>query len=87
VIIVTIKFVGVFMAIKQIGLSWITTSEATKAKKFFVDTLGLDVFEEYAEYGWLEVKGKQGDQVLGIGLTSKESGMTAGCKCGSYLCN
>lgn len=66
------------MAIKQVGLSWVGVKDSVKARKFFIDILGLKVFEEHAEYGWLEVQGNQGGQVLGVGRSSSESGMQAG---------
>ncbi len=66
------------MAIKRIGLSWIGTTDIKKSKNFFTNILGLNVFEEQPEYGWLEVQGLQKGQTLGIGLASPESGMPAG---------
>ncbi len=66
------------MTIKRISLSWVGVSDITKAKQFFINTLGLQIFEEQAAYGWLEVKGKQGEQVLGIGQANPESGMASG---------
>jgi predicted enzyme related to lactoylglutathione lyase len=66
------------MAIKSVGLSWVGVSDMKKAKSFFVDTLGLKVFEEQPEYGWLEVKGAQGNQTVGIGRENKEAQMPAG---------
>lgn len=66
------------MTIKRIGLSWIGVADATRSKKFFVDTLGLNIFEEYAECGWMEVQGEQGGQSLGIGLAGKEDDLKPG---------
>lgn len=66
------------MAIKRVALSWVGVSDLAQSKKFFLDTLGLHVFESQEEYGWLEVKGPEGNQVLGLGTASPESGMKAG---------
>ena len=41
------------MAIKSIGLAWISTADIKKAKAFFTDKLGLQVTTHSAEYGWL----------------------------------
>lgn len=66
------------MAIKRIGLSWIGVADATRSKNFFVNTLGLTIFEEHAEFGWMEVQGEQGGQSLGIGLAGKEDDLKPG---------
>ena len=66
------------MTIKRIGLSWVGVADATRSKSFFVDTLGLSIFEEHAEFGWMEVQGEQGGQVVGIGLAGKGDDMKPG---------
>jgi predicted enzyme related to lactoylglutathione lyase len=66
------------MAIKKIGLSWVGTNDISKAKSFFVDMLGLKVFDEQEKYGWLELKAPQGDQILGICTANPDAGMPAG---------
>lgn len=66
------------MAIKRVGLSWIGVKDMKKAKAFFVETLGLNIFEEQAEYGWLELQGTDKKQVFGVGLASPNSDMPAG---------
>jgi predicted enzyme related to lactoylglutathione lyase len=66
------------MAIKRISLSWVGVSDFAKAKDFFVNTLGLKVFEVHEQYGWMELQGKEGSQVLGIGAATSESEMKAG---------
>jgi predicted enzyme related to lactoylglutathione lyase len=38
----------------------------------------LNIFEEHAEFGWMEVQGEQGGQVLGIGLAGKEDDLKPG---------
>jgi predicted enzyme related to lactoylglutathione lyase len=54
------------MAIKSIDLGWITVSDFAKAKKFFVEHLGLTINSVNEEMGWLELKGKDGGALLGI---------------------
>jgi len=66
------------MPIKRIGLSWIGIADTARSKNFFVDILGLNIYEEHAEFGWMEVQGEQGGQVLGIGLAGKEYEMKPG---------
>ena len=61
------------MVIKKVGLSWIGVADAAKAKAFFVNTLGLKVAEEHAEFGWLELKGSEGGNVLGVGREKPEA--------------
>ncbi len=66
------------MAIKRVGLSWISSSDTVRAKDFFVNKLGLNIVEEYAEYGWMEVQGEQRGPVLGVGRADPDAGMPAG---------
>jgi predicted enzyme related to lactoylglutathione lyase len=66
------------MAIKQIGLSWIGVKDTNKSKDFFVNTLGLNIFEEQAEFGWLELQAADKNQILGIGRADQNSCMPAG---------
>lgn len=60
------------MAIKRVSLSWIGVSDFAKAQDFFVKTLGLQISEKQEEYKWLELKGKEGGPVLGVGQASSE---------------
>jgi len=66
------------MAIKSMSLAWISASDIKKAKTFFADTLGLEVTTDSAEYGWLELKGKDGGFALGVGKSSPECPIKAG---------
>lgn len=66
------------MHIKRVSLSWIAVADYAKSKKFFVETLGLKVFEEQAEYNWLELKGEQDGMALGICKESPKEGPRAG---------
>ncbi|MCF7799397.1 VOC family protein [Candidatus Babeliales bacterium] len=54
------------MKIRKIELAWIVVSDLNKAKSFYTDILGLDIYESSEEYGWLEVKGNSGGAALGI---------------------
>lgn len=65
------------MEIKKIGLCSITVSNLEESKKFFVNILGLKTSSENAEYGWLELTGTQGGNILGLGQESEE-GFQAG---------
>jgi len=65
------------MEIKKIGLATITVSNMEESKKFFVNTLGLKTSSENKEYGWLELTGTQGGNMLGLGQESEE-GFQAG---------
>ncbi len=64
--------------IKKIELSWITVSDIQKAKKFFVDTLGMQLTSNSSEYQWLEVQGNEGGMLLGIGQCNEEYGTKPG---------
>lgn len=66
------------MAIKRVGLSWISASDTARAKDFFVNKLGLNIVEEHPQFGWMEVQGEQGGPVFGIGTADPDAGMPAG---------
>ena len=55
------------MNIKGIHLSWIISSDIKASKKFFTETLGLKLTEDNAEYGWMELQGKDDGSLLGVG--------------------
>ena len=65
------------MEIKKIGMCAITVSNLEESKKFFINTLGLKISSENSEFGWLELTGTQGGNLLGIGQESEE-GFQAG---------
>ncbi|MCL4361496.1 VOC family protein [Candidatus Dependentiae bacterium] len=60
------------MAIKKIELAWIAVSDLKKAKKFFVDNLGLNLEVDSPEFNWMELQGKNGGTLLGIGKADEE---------------
>ena len=56
------------MLIKKISLGWVNVSDIERAKKFFVDTLGMKVSFYGEEYKWMELTTElQGSCVLGLG--------------------
>lgn len=69
---------GFTMAINRVSLSWVGVKDLNKSKEFFMDKLGLNVFEEQSEYGWIELRGKRGGTVLGVGQSTQQSGIPAG---------
>ena len=54
-------------------LAWITVSDIQKAKKFFVEDLGLKLVSETPEHNWMELIGHDGGAELGVAQTSDES--------------
>lgn len=54
------------MIAKRSDMAWITVADITKAKKLFVDILGMEVRADTPEYGWMEVVPKDGGSALGI---------------------
>ena len=66
------------MAIKSMSLAWISASDMKKAKTFFADKLGLKVTTDSAEYGWLELQGKDGGFTMGVGKADAQNPIKAG---------
>lgn len=62
------------MAIKKIELAWISASNIKKAKEFFEKKLGLKIHVADENYGWLELSGKDGGMLLGVGSSEEEYG-------------
>lgn len=62
------------MAIRKMELAWITVSDFAKAKKFFVDTLGLTIFGGNEQFSWLELRGQDGGMLLGVGGSKPNDG-------------
>ena len=61
------------MKITNIGLAWIATSDMTKAKEFFGNTLGLTISADSPEHGWLELHAKDDKFLLGIGEVKEDN--------------
>ena len=53
--------------LKSADLSWITVSDFQKARKFFIETLGLKEISCAEEMGWAELQGPNGGSMIGIG--------------------
>lgn len=62
------------MIVKRSDMAWITVGDIAKAKKLFVDVLGMQVRSDAPEYGWMEVVAKDGGSALGIGQFNPEYG-------------
>lgn len=60
------------MAIKGAYLSWITVKDIQQSKQYFTETLGLTLKDNAAEWGWLELQGKEGGMLLGVGQYNPE---------------
>lgn len=67
------------MIVKKIGLSAITVSDIKKSTKFFTDVIGLKISNNSPEFGWCELVGQNGGNVLGIGQSDEnmEAGVNA----------
>jgi predicted enzyme related to lactoylglutathione lyase len=59
---------------KSFDLAWVSVTDMDKAKKFFVDTLGMKIVEDNAEYNWVELSGQNGGTRLGFGTCSPKEG-------------
>lgn len=66
------------MAIRKMELGWITVSDFAQAKSFFVDTLGLEISSGCEEYSWLELRGKDGGALLGVGGSNESCALKPG---------
>ncbi len=56
--------------IKRMDLGWITVSDYARAKKFFTETLGLQIIADAPEWNWMELQGSEGGASLGIGAST-----------------
>lgn len=66
------------MGIRSSDLSWIVVSDLKRARKFFVETLGLKEISANEEWGWVEVQGKEGGATIGIGIADKQTPVSPG---------
>ena len=55
------------MAVKRMDLAWVSVRNIKKSTKFFTQALGLEVASGGEEFGWIELVGKDGGLVLGLG--------------------
>jgi predicted enzyme related to lactoylglutathione lyase len=59
--------------IKAVGLSFLTVKNLSRAKDFFINTFGFELFEEKKEFGWCELKIKGAERsCLGICQSQEE---------------
>ncbi|HEV2917407.1 MAG TPA: VOC family protein [Candidatus Babeliales bacterium] len=66
------------MAVQSFELAWISVSDIAKARKFFVDTLGMKIVSDHSEFNWLEVEGQNGGARIGIGSCGEQSPLKPG---------
>lgn len=64
--------------IKSSDLSWIVVSDFKKARRFFVEDLGLQEFACVEEFGWAEMACKEGGQRIGVAVSTPQENMPAG---------
>ena len=60
--------------IKNMGLAWVAVADVKRAKKFFVEDLGLTLVTDNEEHGWLELAPEDGMFMLGVGKACDETG-------------
>ena len=65
------------MKTKGMFLAWISVKNVSQAIKFYTDVVGLELKEYQKEFGWAELKGKDG-YTLGIGQENSEDPIKAG---------
>jgi len=65
------------MKAEGIHLSWIVVKDVEKALKFYTEIVGLELLEFNKEFGWAELKGKNGC-TLGIAQENLEHNEMAG---------
>jgi predicted enzyme related to lactoylglutathione lyase len=64
--------------VKSFNLAWIVVSDIKKARKFFIETLGLKEHIYTEEYGWAELSGQDGGTKIGLAQKSDKSEIEAG---------
>jgi predicted enzyme related to lactoylglutathione lyase len=70
---------GAYMAVKSIGLIWITVKDLKSAIKFYTEVIGLKLKEQHDQYGWAELSGQDGSGAsLGIAQENDMDGMSPG---------
>lgn len=62
------------MVVKRSDMAWIHVNDTAKAKKLFVDILGMQIRAEAPEYGWMEFVAKDGGSALGVGKYNPQYG-------------
>jgi predicted enzyme related to lactoylglutathione lyase len=62
---------------KNIELVWIVVADFKKALQFYTEIVGLTIQNSNEEFGWAELKGKEG-AILGIAQASAECPIAPG---------
>ena len=62
------------MAVKKIELISLSVADFARAKDFFTNVVGLEVKQVNSEFGWMELQGKDGGALLGIGQKNEQCG-------------
>ena len=62
------------VAVKKIELISLSVTDLAQAKKFFTQTVGLNLVKDCPEFGWLELCGTDGGTTLGIGKKNEQCG-------------
>jgi predicted enzyme related to lactoylglutathione lyase len=65
------------MAVQSFDLAWISVSDVQKTKKFFTDTLGMNIVQDAPQYGWVELQGTTGARI-GVGACGDQSPLKPG---------
>ncbi len=63
------------MKIKSMDMAWVIVADIKKAKKFFIDTLGLEIACCTDEHNWMELRGHDGGMALGVGECGPEDAL------------
>lgn len=66
------------MSVREIGLSWIVVKDIKAAVRYYTEVVGLELSEFNEEFGWAELRGKDGGALLGIAQESSHEPVKAG---------
>lgn len=64
--------------VKSFDLAWIVVSDIKKARKFFIETLGMQEHNYAEEFGWSELSGPDGGATIGLAQENDENEIGAG---------
>ena len=66
------------MKINKMGLAWVTVASAENSKKFYTETLGLNLTCDAQEHGWMELAGEEKSFSLGVGQDNDQNPIKVG---------
>lgn len=66
------------MGAKSAELAWVVVQDLEKAKKFFTEALDFVVTTESEQWGWIELKGKEGGMTIGLAKDDAHSPIARG---------